>query len=163
MVRCRPVPFGALVLSLALSQALATHPTARAQPRQPNAPLSASTRKPAVLGIRVTDGRVTADIAECPLHEALADLAKRTGIIFEVRSEPNPYVSVHLRDVPMEEAIGRIVPDGNILFLYDGADPARIVLVRVLSGGGTAVQPGLLYFGTGKVTGAGRPAGAAVP
>ncbi|NLV30929.1 MAG: hypothetical protein GXY47_07200 [Acidobacteria bacterium] len=163
MVRRRPAPFGALVFSLALSQAPATGPEARAQTRQPNAPLSSPARKSALLEIRVADGRVTADIADCPLHEALAGLAERTGIIFEVRSEPNPYISVHLRDVPMEEAIGRIVPDGNILFLYDGADPARIVLVRILSSGGTAVQPGLLYFGTGRVPGAGRPAGTAVP
>lgn len=166
MNRPGSVRAGTLLFCLALLAALAPDPAARAQPRQRfpgNPPNAAQAQKPVLLRIGVADGAVTADISDCPLHDALAELAARTGVIFEVRSEPNPLVSVHLRAVPLEEAVGRIVPAGNLVFLHDEADPGRIALVRVLPRDGTAVQPGLLYFGTGRITASGRPTGAPAP
>jgi hypothetical protein len=163
MNRPGPVRAGGVLFCLAL---LAPVPAAGAQPRQrlPENPQNAAeAQKPVLLSIALADGAVTADIADCPLHDVLVELAARTGVIFEVRSEPNPLVSVHLRAVPLPEAVGRIVPEGNIVFIHDEADPGRIALVRILPRDGAAVQPGLLYFGTGRVTASGRSTGAPAP
>lgn len=114
----------------------------------------ARSEKPSVLKMRVEDGRVTAEIVDCPLQNALTELAERTGIIFEVRSQHNPPVSVHLDRIPLAEAIQRIASDSNVIFFYAGKDSGaeRISLVRVFPRQKESVQPGILYLGTGAVT-----------
>jgi hypothetical protein len=107
---------------------------------------------PAVLVMRVDDDRITADIRNSPLQKVLGELAERTGIIFEVRAEDNPPVSVHLYGVSFQEAIQRIASDNNTIFFYDKNKPTRISYVRVFPRANSVEQPSIIYLGTGAVT-----------
>jgi len=117
-------------------------------------PSQPQTQKPAVLDMHVEENRVTADITDCPLQNALKELADRTGILFEVHSQDNPLVSVHLKRVPLQEAIQRIASGSNILIFYgpDPTAPERITLVRVFPRTNPVPQPTIVYLGTGAVT-----------
>lgn len=101
------------------------------------------------------EGLVTADITETPLENVLAELAERTGVIFEVRTQENPRVSIHLKRVPLEEAIRRIVLGNDTVFHY-GPD-SRLEQVKVLPRNAQSPQPGIAYYGTGKITRTGAP------
>jgi hypothetical protein len=142
---------GALVLFTAL-------PAQGAPFQQPKAQMPVSgmpqSQKPAVLSMRVDEGRVTATIMDSPLQNVLADLAARTGIIFEVRSQENPLVSVNLHRVTLQEAIQRIAPASNTIYFYGKKQGAsdRITLVRLFPRSGTSSQPSILYLGTGAIT-----------
>ncbi len=107
---------------------------------------------PAVLVMRVNEGRITADIRNSPLQKVLGEFAERTGILFEVRSDDNPLVSVHLHDVAFQEAIQRIASDNNTMFFYDNNRPARIAYVRIFPRASSVQQPSIVYLGTGAVT-----------
>jgi hypothetical protein len=104
--------------------------------------------------MRVENGRVTAAIANCPLQKVLKDFAERTGIIFEVRSQEDPPVSVNLYGVSLEEAIERITPGYNRILSYGNksGEPGRIVMVQVFPRIGSSQQPGILYLGNGTIT-----------
>jgi hypothetical protein len=104
--------------------------------------------------MHVEEGRITADITDCPLQTALMELAERTGIIFEVRGQENPLVSVHLNRVPLQEAVQRIASSSNIMFFYGQGQTAeeRITLVRVFPRTNPIPQPSIVYLGTGTVT-----------
>jgi hypothetical protein len=110
-------------------------------------------QKPMILNMRVTEGKVTADIVDCPVQKTLQELADRTGIIFELRSHDAPMVSVHLNNATLEEAIQRIIPGHNVLFYYDG-DKAeeRITKVRIFPRAADIQQPAIIYLGSGAVT-----------
>ena len=126
--------------------------------QRPKAPMPASGmqqfQKPAVLSMRVDEGRITATIADSPLQNVLADLAARTGIIFEVRSQENPLVSVNLHRVSLQEAIQRIAPGSNTIYFYgkNRGDSDRITLVRLFPRIDMSPQPSILYLGTGAIT-----------
>jgi len=120
----------------------------RTSPKRISQPASA----PEILVMRVDEGRITADIVNSQLQKVLRELAERTGIIFEVRTEDNPRVSVHLYDVSFQEAIQRIASNSNSIFFYDSEKPERIELVRVFPRTEAAKQPGIIYLGSGVVT-----------
>ena len=111
-------------------------------------------QKPAVLIMRVDEGRITATVVDSPLQNVLADLAARTGIIFEVRSQENPLVSVSLIRVSLQEAIQRIAPMNNAIYFYgnDQGDSDRITLVRLFPRIDNSPQPSIRYLGTGAIT-----------
>lgn len=119
---------------------------------QTGTPIGQADSVPEVLVMRVDEGRITADIQNSPLQKVLRDLAERTGIIFEVRAEENPRVSVHLYDVSFQEAIQRIASDNNTIVFYDKNEPARIAYVRVFPRSSSVQQPSIIYLGTGAVT-----------
>jgi hypothetical protein len=123
-------------------------------PSRATAPQPQPGQQPAVQSIRVEEGKVTATITDSPLQNVLRELAERTGIIFEVRSQENPLVSVHLQRVDLQEAIERIVPGFNTIFFFDQSQPAsgRITLVQVFPRTDVTPQPSILYLGTGSVT-----------
>ena len=129
-------------------------PAQRPSPRnpQPSRQAPPQPQKPEVLKVRVIEGAVTAEISDSPMQHVLKELAERSGIIFEVRSEPNPLVSVKLHEIPMQESIRRIVADSDIIFIYDENNPEAISLVRVFPRTKSVQQPGLLYLGTGAIT-----------
>lgn len=123
-------------------------PSARQQPNP-----SAKPAAPNFLKIQIEEGRVTADITDSPLQTVLLELAERTGIIFEVRSQDNPSVSIHTNRVPLQEFVARITSGSNTMFFYgQGADSDRITLVQVYPRTVPPQQPALIYLGTGKVT-----------
>jgi len=128
-------------------------PQGQPQPVNPiQVPQAQQEQKPITLSIRIVNGKVTADIVNCPLHTALKDLAERTGIIFEVRTEDNLQVTVHLNQIAMPEAIQRIAFERNTIFYYDQDKPERITMVRVFPRTKSFQQPGLVYLGTGAIT-----------
>jgi hypothetical protein len=104
------------------------------------------------LKMRVVEEKVFADISASPLQTVLQELADRTGIQFEIRSQDNPSVSVHLDGIPLIEAIERIVSNSNKIYIYDKNDSARISLVRILPRSNPLQQPSILLLGTGVVT-----------
>jgi hypothetical protein len=106
---------------------------------------------PIILKIQIVDGMVSGDISDCPMQMALQDLADRTGIVFEVWSQDNPLVSVHLNQVGFQEAIHQIAPDHNVVFYYDENKPECILFVQVFPRIRTVEQRGLLYLGAGEV------------
>jgi hypothetical protein len=121
-----------------------SNPQMQAQPPAP---------KPLVLTMRVAEGKVTADIVDCPLQKALQELADRTGIIFELRTHDTPNVSVHLDKVTTEEAIQRIATGHNIIFKYNQDKlEQRITMVHMYPRGGALPQPSLVYLGSGAIT-----------
>ena len=111
-------------------------------------------QKPAVLIMRVDEGRITATIVDSPLQNVLTDLAARTGVIFEVRSQDNLLVSVSLHRVSLQEAVQRIAPGSNTIYLYgkNQGDSDRITLVRLFPRINKSPQPSILYLGTGAIT-----------
>ena len=141
----------AAILLLTLSSSL---PAQRREPipRTATIPAQQPQAKPAIMKMRVEEGRLIADITDTPLQNVLRELAERTGIIFEVRSQDNPLVSIHLQRVTLQEGIQRIASGSNAIFFYgEGSGSERIILVRVLPR--TPIpQPSLVYLGTGVVT-----------
>ena len=137
---------------------LAAIPAYGIPPQRPasrtTAPQPPVSQQPAKQSIRVEEGKVTATITDSPLQNVLRELAERTGIIFEVRSQENPLVSVHLQAVDLREAIERIVPGFNTIYFFDQSEPAsgRITLVQVFPRTDVTPQPGILYLGTGAIT-----------
>jgi hypothetical protein len=120
-------------------------PSARQQPSQG--------AKPSFLKIRVEEGRVTADITDSPMQTVLLELAARTGIIFEVRSQDNPLISIHISRIPLQEFIQRMTSGSNAAFFYgQDAESDRIKLVRVYPRTPPIQQPAIVYLGTGVVT-----------
>lgn len=146
-----------LALLLVVPYSAAQRAQRERQPLQFPAPAqqkaAAGKQRPAVLKMRVEEGRVIADISDCPMQTVLQELADRTGIIFEVRSEQNPLVSLHLNRVPLEEAIRRIAAQSDVMFLYgQGEESDRITTARVFPRTAAIPQPALIYLGSGVVT-----------
>jgi hypothetical protein len=110
-------------------------------------------QKPAVLKMRVNEGLVTAEITDCPMQNVLKEMAERTGVIFEVRSQDNPLISIRLSGIPIQESIQRMASGSNTVFLYDDTDPGRtrIQMVRIYPRD-ELPQPGIVYLGTGTIT-----------
>jgi hypothetical protein len=103
--------------------------------------------------LRVVEDKITANISICPLPKALQELADWTGIIFELRSNDTPNISVKLDKVPLEEAIQRIAPEHNVLFYYAQDKPdGRITNVRIYPRTPAIQQPGIIYLGSGTIT-----------
>jgi hypothetical protein len=109
---------------------------------------------PGAMKMRVVDGTVIAEITSTPLQTVLLELAERTGIIFEIRTQENPLVTLRLDKVPLQEAIKRIASSCNTIFLYGqgAAEPEHITMVRVFPRTNPLQQPAIAYLGTGIVT-----------
>jgi hypothetical protein len=109
---------------------------------------------PAVMKLRVDEGRVTGEIQATPLQQVLAELAARTGIMFEVPSQENEPISISFYKATVGEAVQRLVGANNSAVYYardeTGAD--RIQMVRIFTRPGKYPQPSLLYIGNGTVT-----------
>src|SRR6266567_7679117 len=82
--------------------------------------------------IEVREGRVTALIVESPLVTLLQAIARQGGIDIVLHASLEGTVSVTFRDVPLEEALRRILRTTNAVFIYSqrsaahvGAPPAR--------------------------------------
>jgi len=109
---------------------------------------------PVYMKIRAEGDEVTADIRNTPLQQVLAEIAARTGVVFEIQSQENPPISISLYRVGLQEGIQRIVSSENSIFYYgkDVAGQSRIEYVRVFPRANQPTQPSLLYIGTGTVT-----------
>jgi hypothetical protein len=103
----------------------------------------------------VEESGITIDLSNCPLQKALEDLAARTGVIFEIRTQDNYLVSLHIKTpIDLSSAIKRIASRSNTVFIYsdDPAAPQAIKLVKIFPAGTALAQPSVIYLGTGVVT-----------
>jgi hypothetical protein len=88
------------------------------------------------------------------MQRVLRELAGWTGVVFEVESQENPQVSIHLDAVPLENAIQRITQGSDSIFYYDRDElgKSRVSYVRVFSRAKQTAPVSLEYIGIGKVT-----------
>jgi hypothetical protein len=109
--------------------------------------------KPMTLKIHVEEAGVTANIVNCPMQTVLKELAERTGIIFEVRTQDNLPVSLNPpQPVNLTEFIKRVASNNNTLFFYSQDESPRITLVKVFSSKTALPQPSIVYLGSGVIT-----------
>lgn len=109
---------------------------------------------PEAMTIRVDGEWVTGEIRSTPLQRVLAEIAARTGVVFEVATSWNPQVSITLFKVGTEEAVRRITASGDSIFYYarDAAGQSRVRYVRVFPRGMRGQSTSLVQIGTGAVT-----------
>jgi len=124
-------------------------------PRPTNIPQNpALANLPVILKIRYEDDRVTADMRNAPIQQALEELAARTGVVFEVSSTDNDPISISLFRISLQEAVQRIVGPGNSI-AYFGRDESgldRLLFVRVLARKNPNAPTSLRYLGVGAIT-----------
>jgi hypothetical protein len=154
--------FVILVFAATASLSLYTMAFAQAQlavpPNRENAQQSTT---PAVVKIRVADGRVTAEIRNAPLQDVLEELAARSGVVFEIETQQNPMVSQVLDKEELPEAIKRILgntSDSIFKFTKDAGGGDVVGLVRIFPRDNEPQQPALRFIGLGKVTKTGEEA-----
>ena len=71
--------------------------------------------------IDVREGRVTATVVESPLPTLLQAIARQGGIQIFLHAPLDEMVTVTFRDVPLEEALRRILRTTNAVFVYSEA------------------------------------------
>jgi hypothetical protein len=149
--------FFILVMLIICPALPAQRPGMRFPPDRPMAPSAPNQpeNKAYTLKFHVDETGLTTHVVNCPLQIVLEELAERTGIIFEVRSQDNYLVNLHLKEpLNLAAAIKRIASQSNIVLVYDRDEslPQRIKMVKVLPMGSTLPQPSVVYFGTGVIT-----------
>jgi hypothetical protein len=110
---------------------------------------------PAIIKIRVADGRVSAEIRNAPLQDVLEEMAARSGVVFEIQTQQNPMVSQIFEKEELSEAIRRILgttSDSIFQFTKDSGGKDVVGLVRIFPRDDVPLQPGLRFIGLGKVT-----------
>ena len=75
--------------------------------------------------IDVRGGRLTAVIVESPLVTLLQAIARQGGVEIFLHASLEGTVSVTFRDVPLEEALRRILSTTNAVFIYSQPSSAR--------------------------------------
>ena len=133
-VRARRLgPAACLLLALSLVAAdplegSGTRPTERAAPSPPT--------------LRMTDGRLTARLADVPLERVLDSLVDLTGARIDVDVMPGERVTEAFIDLPLEESLRRLLPGRQIIVVYEQAqhDLARLVAVRAYDGSGSSTR-----------------------
>src|SRR5207247_7954858 len=95
--------------------------------------------------IEVREGRVTAVIVETALPALVQTIARQGGIAVFLHASLEGTVSVTFRDVPLEEALRRILRTTNAVFIYSqrssaraGAPQARLSEIHVYPGSPSA-------------------------
>jgi hypothetical protein len=127
-------------------------------PAQPGNPVQASVQQEnasITLKFHVEEYGITMDLVNCPLQKALEDLAARTGVIFEVRTQDNYPVSLHIKTpIDLVAAVKRIASLSNTVFIYndDSESPQKIKMVKIFPATASLPQPSVIYLGTGVVT-----------
>jgi hypothetical protein len=91
--------------------------------------------------IEVREGRVTAVIVESSLLTLLRSIARQGGVEIVLHASLEGTISVTFRDVPLEEALRRILRTTNAVFIYSqrssaraGAPQARLSEIHVYPG-----------------------------
>ncbi len=81
--------------------------------------------------VRFADGRITADVRDVELADLLDAIAAKAG--FEIRGKPTAHtVTVRLDDVPVADAIARLVEKQRVAYTYDrDGDLKRIEFLDV--------------------------------
>ena len=121
-------------------------PKPRPAPEPPPSPLK--------MKIRFEDGNVTAELQSVPIQLALAELAARTGIVFEIGLHDTTTVTVSLYKETPAEAVMRIAGRNNAILYYDtGEDGSpKVTFARIIASVDRPAQPSLSYIGTGTIS-----------
>jgi HEAT repeats len=93
--------------------------------------------------LQMTDGRLTARLADVPLERVLDSLADLTGARIDVDVMPGERVTEAFIDLPIEESLRRLLPGRQIIVVYEQAqhdDPFRLVAVRAYDGSGSSTR-----------------------
>lgn len=100
---------------------------------------SAATSPPT---LQMTGGRLTARLADVPLERVLDSLADLTGARIDVDVMPGERVTEAFIDLPIEESLRRLLPDRQIIVVYEQAqhDLARLVAVRAYDDSGSSTR-----------------------
>ena len=120
-----------LALSLGLADPIegsGTPPTERVAPSLPT--------------LRMTDGRLTARLADVPLERVLDSLADLTGSRIDVDVMPGERVTEAFIDLPLEESLRRLLPGRQIIIVYEQAqhDLTPLVAVRAYNDSGSPTR-----------------------
>jgi hypothetical protein len=127
-------------------------PQPPSQPQRPTQPQAQQPQQPYVLRLHVDETGVMAEILNCPLQTVLQELAARTGIIFEIRTQDNLPVSLRPnQSLDMTEFVKRVASGCNTQFFYSQEGPPHIALVRIFPRVALP-QPSVVYLGSGAVT-----------
>lgn len=105
-------------------------------------PASAAPNQPSV-DVHVREGRVTAEIAGASLLDAVSALARETGMAVEWRGGSDEAVSVSFQDLPLDDAVGRLLGSRSHLLVYaraEGVEHARRLVVMATDGDPSAVR-----------------------
>src|SRR6267378_2178230 len=70
--------------------------------------------------IEVRGGRLTAVIVESPLRSLLQAIARQSGVEIFLHASADEAVTVTLHDVPLDEALRRILRTTDAVFIYSG-------------------------------------------
>ncbi len=92
--------------------------------------------------LRITDGRLTARLADVPLERVLNALVDLTGARIEVDVVPGERVTAEFIALPIEESLRRLLPGRQIIVVYEQTlhDLARLVTVRAYDGSGSSTR-----------------------
>ncbi len=153
-------PAAGLVLIIGMAVLL---PAASAQAvRTLQTPSGGVTRKvvpppppaPAYMRIRMEGDLVSAEIVSTPLSVVLAEIAARTGIVFELATQDSTLVSVSFYKATLQETVDRLIANNNSIFYYSNepAGQSRIAFVRIFPRGNKPTQASRQYIGTGSIT-----------
>lgn len=78
--------------------------------------------------------RLDLDLEQAPLAEVLADITARTGVVFDLNTDPADTVTLQLADEPLSSALRKLLAAYDYLMLYDGSDGSRqLARVRIMA------------------------------
>lgn len=102
------------------------------------------------LDVSVEDGRLTAQLGSVPLADVLAAVAEQTGARLSVRGELGNARPQAFSDVPLREALPRLVQPNGVILQFgsgDGTD-RRLVAIHAVAPGspGKATSPTGIRF-----------------
>jgi hypothetical protein len=118
-VSCTPGTRGRAGAAALLAAATLVATVAGPWPAAGGRPQPALSGVPGIVHLAVAGQRVTADIADAPADRVLAALAVATGTRIAV--DVAATTTARFRDLPVEEAVRRLVPDAGLVFLYAGS------------------------------------------
>jgi hypothetical protein len=124
-----------LLCGLALAAAA---PFALAADTPPDAPPDTPPATPSAPIIEYTDGKLTLDVTKVPVALLLEQISNETGAEIRGSAAEEREVSAHFEDVPLEQALARVLGNENFILIYgrDG-EPVELSLL----GGPTEVPP----------------------
>lgn len=111
--------------------------------------------------IRYRDDRLSVRLDKVPLEDVLDEIARATGA--EVRGAPREVhdVTATFDDVPMPEALHRLLGDQNFMLRY--AEPDRLRTIQLFGGVQQATEAGEKSPAAGSARGRSPAAGSSMP
>jgi len=100
--------------------------------------------------IEYADGKLTLDVTKLPVDLLLEQIASETGAELRGSAAEDREVSAHFEDVPLEQALARVLGNENFIIIY-GRDGEPVEL-SMLGGPQEAPLPGMVPPGNAAET-----------